>query len=267
MRWATTEDATAFLRTVTALLLREPVAHSPLLTEAGFLAARPATGALLGVLEDSGRPSAAFVHAPGHAVLLSALPAGAEAVGLPGLPALPWEVDGRDVDAIRSVLSRRGTPTRVSGRLALHTVADDVVPDPARIDAGGSARIADEGDRRLLTRWYSTLLGGLEGDATDLAFLVDEPLASGGAVLWERDGVARGVAVRTRPVAGVTKVTAAWSPDSSNYAAAAFVAATALARTEASTVVAVSRWGDESELLAAAGFRCSTERVLLDAVG
>lgn len=252
MAWSTTSDGSAFLAEAQGFLAADPVAHAGLLSEAGYLAARPDPAAVFGVLrDDAGSVVAAYVAAPRHPVLLSSHP--------PDLPSAEQiEVDSGDAHGLVVGGGWHGV-----GRIRLHRLTEDADPDPDRIDPDGSSRLADESDRVLLTGWYSRLLGGLDDDATDLAFLVDEPLSCGGAVLWEHRGEPVGVAVRARPVAGVTKVTAAWSPTDPAYADAAFLAACAVARVDAATVVAVDRPGADDSLLRSAGFVPEVERVLL----
>lgn len=262
MGWSTI-DADAFLGVAGDLLRQDLVAQAPLLSELGFLAAQRVAGAAFGVWSDAAdRVGAAYVVAPGHPVLLSRLPDGGAPVdGL--VVGLPWEVDVRDLPVVERRLSGRGLTTREGGALRLHRLADSARPEPASVDPRGRARIAREPDRALLERWYAELLGGLDDDATELSFLVDEPLDHGGAVLWEVDGVPVAVAVRTRVVAGVTKITAAWSPYEPRYADAAFVAACRAARESATTVVAVDRPGADDRLLRGVGFEVVAGRVLV----
>ncbi len=256
MIWSTTSDAGAFLAEATGFLAVDPVAHAGLLSEAGYLGARSDTAARFGVRrDDAGAVAAAFVAAPRHPMLISRCP-GTAVSDLP--PADALEVDARDVHHLID-----GGGWAEAGRVRLHRLRERADPDPRGVDPLGSARVAGDADRPLLAAWYSDLLRGLADDATDLAFLVDEPLSCGGAVLWKRRGTPLGVAVRTRPVSGVTKVTAAWSPTDPAYADAAFLAACAVARGGAATVVAVDRAGADDSLLRSAGFAPEAERVLL----
>lgn len=256
MAWSTESDAGSFLAEAGAFLATEPVAHAVLLSEAGYLAAHPHPAARFGVRRDvAGSVIATYVAAPRHPVLLSLHP-WSEAPDLP--PGEQLEVDARDAD----VLVRDGGG-QDAGRIRVHRLAGDAVPDPRRVEPDGVARLATEADRALLTQWYAGLLGGLDDDATDLAFLVDEPLSCGGAVLWMRRGEPVGVAVRTRVVVGVSRVTAAWSPHGASYADAAFLAACQVARADADVVVAVDRPGTDDSLLRSAGFAPEVERVLL----
>lgn len=270
MAWTTTDDARTFLDVATPLLVDDPVAHAAMLTEAAYLAARPDPQARLGVLRsEDGAVVAAFVRAPRHPAVLSRLGDGADDAVLCDVARvgpLPWEVDVRDRERVAAALAAHGVATVDAGRVVAYRLADDVAPDPRALDPDGAARVAVEADRALLTRWYGTLLGGLADDATDLAFLVDDPLSYGGAVLWEHAGTPRGVAVRKRSVAGVAKVTAAWSPDDERFARAAFLAACAAARTVAATVVAVARPERVSDAWhRSVGFVPTAERVLLTA--
>lgn len=257
------EDAEGLLAEAEELLLTDPVAHAPLISEAAFLAHHP-SAASFGVWRDAaGSVAAAFLRAPGHPALLTRpLPAAAlDDV----VVELPWEIDATDLDRVHEAFARRHVALREASRIRVHRLRPGAVPDPASIDAQGRARTAAMSDRPLLAAWYGRLLGGLDDDPTDLAYLVDEPLSHGGAMLWERDGEPVGATVATRPVLGVTKVTAAWSPDDRRYADAAFAAACAAARRRARTVVAVDRPGADDAPLRSLGFEVVAERVLLDA--
>jgi hypothetical protein len=260
--WAIGDDAVEFLDAAVPFLSLDATAHAPLLTEAAYLASRPQPGARFGVWE--GTFPAAFVHVPRHPVLLSAMPA--EPLELvAALPAaLPWEVGVEDVDAVAAALDREGGATAEGARIVMMRVADDAVLDPTALDPDGQAHVATGTDGPLLAQWYGTLLASLDDDATDLAFLVDEPLSYAGALLWLNRGEPVGVAIRTRSAGGVTKVTAAWSPVDDRYAEAAFVAACDAARAVAEHVVAVARPGSAVEdRYLSLGLVRAAERVLL----
>ncbi|HET7902802.1 MAG TPA: hypothetical protein VFL59_16575 [Candidatus Nanopelagicales bacterium] len=262
MAWAIGDDAVEFLDAAVPFLSLDAAAHAPLLTEAAYLASRPQPGARFGVWD--GAVPAAFVHVPRHPVLLSALPA--EPVELvAALPAaLPWEVRVEDVAAVAAALVRERGASAEAARIVVMRVAADAVLDPTAVDPEGAARVATGTDGPLLAQWYGTLLASLDDDATDLAFLVDEPLSYAGALLWLNRGEPVGVAIRTRVAGGVTKVTAAWSPVDDRYAEAAFVAACAAARAVADHVVAMARPGSAiEERYRALGLVPAAERVLL----
>ncbi len=64
-------------------------------------------------------------------------------------------------------------------------------------------------------------------DASDLAYVIDDPLDYGGITVWEVDGVPVAMAGRSRVVAGMTRVGATYAPGGDRYGQAVFAAACA----------------------------------------
>ena len=79
---------------------------------------------------------------------------------------------------------------------------------PTAPSCAGRPRIAEPADEPMLHRWFDELMAGLPGDPSDRAYVVDDPLAAGGLVLWEVDGEAVAMCSRSRELATVRRVRA-----------------------------------------------------------
>ena len=110
----------------------------------------------------------------------------------------------------------------------------------------------------MLHRWFDELMAGLAGDPSDRAYVVDDPLAAGGLVLWEVDGRCRSrCAAAAGSLADTVRMGACYAPGGeAAYVEAAFGAAAVEARRHARHVTVLAATGDEQEeaRLAAAGF-------------
>ena len=223
-------DVEAFWGAAGDFLEAGAVEHTVLLTEAAYLRRRPdvAEGARFGWWRPGGRAvEAVFLRAPRHAPELSVLDdataVGALADALPELSELA--VDARNADTIKDAWERRGVELAPRQRRTLYRLTDFRPPEPPP----GRARPATIDDRPLLIEWYEQLMARFPDDRSDLAYVVDEPLADGGLTLWEVDGAPVAMAGRTKVVAGMTRVGGVHAPHNYRHGDAALAAACATA--------------------------------------
>jgi hypothetical protein len=264
--WSISSDVHAFLAAAGGFLEADPVAHTVLLTEAAYLAARPHAGddQRYGWWRPDGRGpvEAALLQAPRHPPILSTMPATAlESLVdlLPDLP--PIGVDGRLVGSAVAAWRRRGTRLAERSRINLHRLGDLRAPAPP----AGRARVATLADRDLLVTWYERLMAAFPDDPSDLAYVVDDPIGYGGITLWEVDGTPTAMAGRSRLVAGMVRMGAVYAPedpdDHHGHARAALVAACAAAQAVARDVLIFSGPGDDA--YRSIGFEPVLDRVML----
>ncbi len=262
MTWRTTTDAAHLLRVAGACLASDPVAHTPLLTEADhWRRSGTVPGARGGWWEADGRVGAAWVHLPGHPPLCSVLPPDSvdslvDALGDEEALA----VDSRDVQSVLAAWRLRDADASVGRRipiLRLAALRDRPAPE-------GAARIAGDADRGLLHDWFSEFRRRAPEDPSDRAYVVDHPLDDGAVLLWEVDGRPLAMASRTPTVAGVTRLGLAFQPAPGHEAAdAAFHAACVEAPRRAGHVVVLGGSAEATAALTDLGFEQAAERVLL----
>ena len=270
MAWTQTTDAAELWRHAGPWLGEHPVENAPLLAEVAHLLATDAAPRGLGCgwwSDDAGAVGGAYVRAPRHDPLLTRMPRAAldelaslltrpDAVGVPGVIA-------DDVVAAWAATGTRLAPARAFTVHALEEL-------PAQPSCAGRARIAEPGDRALLHGWFDQLMAGLPGDPSDRAYVVDDPLAARGLVLWEVDGDPVAMCSRSRVLADTVRMGACHAPGGeAAYVEAAFGAAAVEARRHARHVTVLAATGDEQEAarLTAAGFVPAATRVLLRASG
>jgi hypothetical protein len=267
-----TDDIAAFVGEAGGYLSQAPVDHSALLTEAAYLQALPAmSDGRFGWWREAGQDvSGAYVQAPRHLPVLSRMSrsalaeltdplAGAERVGL----------DARDADDLVAAWGSRGVGLHEAGRIAVLRLGGPVAPPDAGPDRGGRARTADRSDAPMLTEWFGALMAGLPDDASDLAYVVGDPLTYGGITVWEVDGRPVAMAGRSRLVAGMVRLGPVFAPGrEAAYERAAFAAACVRAREIASDVLVFTDPSDqqESAALRRLGFDHVAERVILTVV-
>jgi hypothetical protein len=272
--WTQTADAAELWRLAGPWLGEHPVENAPLLAELAHLLATDAAPQGLACgwwSDDSGVVGGAYVQAPRHNPLLTRMTRAAldklvaldarrsarmAAVGVPGVVAedvvQAWAAAGTTLTPARSF-----TVHALEGRPAAPTCA-------------GRSRVAEPADEPMLHRWFDELMAGLPGDPSDRAYVVDDPLAAGGLVLWEVDGDAVAMCSRSRALADTVRMGASYAPGGeAAYVQAAFGAAAVEARRHARHVTVLAVTGDEHEeaRLAAAGFVPAATRVLLTAPG
>ena len=271
MTWAQTTDAAELWRRAGACLGERPVENAPLLAEVAHLLATDSApeGLACGWWSDgSGAVGGAYVRAPRHNPLLTRMPraaldelvpllgTSADAVGVPSVVAA-------DVVGAWAAAGTRLTPAR---SFTVH-VLEGRPPAPS---CAGRPRIAGPADEAKLHRWFDALMAGLPGDPSERAYVVDDPLAAGGLVLWEVDGDPVAMCSHSRVLADTVRMGACYAPGGeAAYVEAVFGAAAVEARRHARHVTVLAATGEEQEeaRLAAAGFVPAATRVLLTAPG
>ncbi len=207
--------------------------------------------------------SGAFLRAPRHPPVLTPLPDAAVEELVAVLP-----VDGgvgcdvTTVDAALSAWERAGVLLGPRYRLVIHRLDAPRMPPPAE----GSGRLAGGDDRALLHEWFDALMAAHPGDPSDRTYVVDDPLAEKRIVLWEVDGVPAAMAGWSRPIAGMTRVGAAYAPSGDPLVEAAVLgAASEAAAAVANDVLVLAATSDRDGIarLAALGYRAVRERVML----
>ncbi|MEZ0580732.1 hypothetical protein [Nocardioides sp. MH1] len=266
MPWSITSDVRELLASAGEFLAASPVEHTPLLTEAAYLARRPRPDEdqSYGWWTDSGGAVAgAFVRAPHHPPVLTPMPDAA----VDGLVAV-LDVDGgvgcdvTTVDRVEEVWAREGVSLRPRQRLVIHRLGTFRAPAPT----AGMSRTADRDDRALLHRWFDELMAAHPGDPSDREYVVDDPLDDGRIVLWEVEGVPVAMAGHTRPLHGMTRVGAVHVSSGDPRVETAVLAAACVKAAEVADQVLVLAGTTDREgtaRLAALGYRAVRERVLL----
>ncbi|MET7733002.1 GNAT family N-acetyltransferase [Streptomyces sp. NPDC005402] len=241
--WHITEDLDAFLSRAGDFLHARPDLHTVLLTVTDGLRTRGlhaygSEAPFFGLLEEGGRVCGACFRTPPHRLYLTPLNAARTDALAAHLVAL-----GR---AVPGVGGEAGTAAAFAEAWQRHTGAAPVpyrrqrlyrlgaltVPRPA---PEGRARIAEEGDRELLVRWFGEFSRDIgESESMPAESWADARLAYGGVTLWEApDGTPLAMAGLTPPVAGQIRVTPVYTPAplrGRGYAGAATAEVSRLAR-------------------------------------
>ncbi|UMG92362.1 hypothetical protein [Nocardioides sp. TF02-7] len=256
--WHTTTDVTTFCDRALGFLAADPVAGTVLLTEATYLRRHPEPRAEQRYgwwTDEAGAVTAAFLQAPRHAPLVSPAPEAAlrslPAV-LPRPPAIG--VDGRYVDRAVAAWGAAGHDLAPRARIRVLRLAGLVAHPPA---TAGRPRVATAADRELLADWFGRFRRAHPEDPSDLAFVVDDPLAHGAVLLWEVGEEPVAMCSRTPVVAGMTRIGLTYSPSGDPAAEGDLLAAAcAAAAEEAATVLALAPAvdADALERLARVGF-------------
>jgi predicted GNAT family acetyltransferase len=241
--WHTTDDLDAFLSRAGDFLRSRPDLHTVLLTVTESLRTRglDAYGdeaPVFGLLEEGGSVRGAYFRTPPHRLCVTpltvtradSLAAHLEAVGraVPGVGA-----EAGTAAAFAEAWRRRtGTTPVPHRRQRLYRLGTLTVPRPV---PEGRARIAQEGDRELLARWFAEFSRDVgESEGMRAESWADARLAHGGAVLWESpDGTPVSLAGLTPQVAGQIRVAPVYTPAplrGRGYAGAATVEVSRLAQ-------------------------------------
>ncbi|MEU6274982.1 GNAT family N-acetyltransferase [Streptomyces populi] len=220
--WQLTHDLDAFLARAGDFLRSRPAQHTVALTVTDGLRRR-GTGLygegapVFGVLEQDGAVRAAFFRTPPYRLNVTSLDErGARALAelladagseVPGILA-----DTGTAEAFAEAWRRRTGARAVPGRSErLYRLGELAVPEPA---PPGRPRVADEGDRDLLARWYTEFAEAIgEGGHHDPGAWAEDRISYGGITLWETpDGVPVAMAGVTPPVAGQVRVAPVYTP-------------------------------------------------------
>lgn len=171
-----------------------------------------------------GRVDGALVWTPPRPPVVGVIPA--EAVG--PLAEVLVEAGARGINAERNVAEavaeawRRdhGVKGAVVMEQRLHRLVELISPDPA---PPGRPRIATADDRALAMAWMNAFYRDVNLPSGDTAQAVDDLLSYSGLTLWEVDGTPVSMAGAMPLVAGTTRITLVYTPDSMRgrgYAAA-----------------------------------------------
>ena len=221
MAWFLSADLGDYLGAAGGFLRSRPAEHTILLGAAetvrvkgpGAFGGPPVFGWWQG---PGGAVTAAFLHTPPFAVVLTSMPAevAAELAGL--LAARGGRVSGVNADttaggAFASAWRQRtGQETVVWMRTRLYGLGTLRPPEPA---AEGRARVAGPADRGLVIAWCEAFHREAEpGPRGDLELMVDDRLGFGGFTLWEAGGQPVSLAGLSRPVAGQARVGPVYTP-------------------------------------------------------
>jgi len=238
------------------------------LTEARFwsrLPGQPVEG-LFGWWVERSEVEAAFVHLPDHAVICSRLSRSA-ATDLAG--AVPDAdcvgVEATEVEAVTDAFAAQG---RVFQPAASMTLLRLHAPVRARAVPDGRPRLAERRDLPVLRAWFKLFQQRHPEDRSHVDFVIDQPLADEGVMVWEHRGQPAAMASRTPQVAGMVRMGLAFQPTKGTaYAAAAFDAACADAARAAETVLVLSGTQEDTATYTSLGFVTVLDRVVLrDAV-
>ncbi|MFI7540151.1 GNAT family N-acetyltransferase [Actinoplanes sp. NPDC049599] len=213
MAWRITEDVEEFLAGAGDFLRARPVEHTLLLTIADTVRLRgPHTyGAgtpVFGWCDDG-----VFVRTPPRGAVLSGMPADA-ATALAGsladtdLPSVGGPEPATEAFAAEWHRLTGATP-RVADRQRLYRLAELT---PAEPPPPGAGRVAGPADRDLLVDWMTTFQRDLGDQPHRTAEGIDDTLSYGGLLLWEDAGRPVSMAGVTRPLDGMVRVTAVYTP-------------------------------------------------------
>ncbi|MFB8087198.1 GNAT family N-acetyltransferase [Streptomyces sp. NPDC055992] len=236
--WRSLPDVHSFLDRAGGFLRSRPALHTVHLTVTEALRARGprAYGGgepVFGVLERGGEVRAAYFRTPPYRMAVTPLTpeeAGALAAHLEGLGD---DVSGVNADRETSAAFaeawrvRTGVEPRLHERTRLYRLGELQRPEPA---PEGRGRVAGEGDRELLMRWYAGFVRDIGGGGFhDPGVWADRRIADRSITLWETpDGVPVSMAGLTPLVAGQIRVAPVYTPDGlrgRGYAGAATVEA------------------------------------------
>jgi hypothetical protein len=222
MTWTISGDLAEFDATAGEFTASDPVSNTIILAAAAALRASGPrlfgpVPPLFGWWRPPGGPvGGAFLHTPPYPILITKLPADEAAAELArDLADRGWQLPGitaRETEAAPFAAAwslRTGAWATRTGERRLFRLEALARPLPF---PAGSARVAGDGDRRLLEEW-SAAFGAEVGDPyTDAAADVSQRLGYGGLTLWERDELPVSLAGVTRRAAGVVRVGPVYTP-------------------------------------------------------
>ena len=264
MTWEATTEVGRFLAHAGSFLDADPVANNVLLTEARFWSrlSSPAPGARFGWWIEGEEVSAAFVQIPDHATVCSPLPA-SSAASLPPVLANASHLGVQAGDVAAVTASWRAHSQVLTPRARLTLLRLDQLR--ARALPEGIARRAGASDLPLLRSWFSLFQQRHPDDFSHVEFVVDQPLADGGVLVWEVEGRPMAMASRTPRTAGMVRMGLAFQPtEGTTYADAAFDVACEEAARIADHVLVLSGTDESTATLTFRGFAPVLDRVVLE---
>ena len=220
--WLRLPDVHAFLDRAGGFLRSRPDLHTVPLTVTEGLRVRGSQvygdeEPVFGVLERDGEVRAAYFRTPPYRMAVTplmpeeagSLAAHLEDVGdeVPGINA----DNGTSVAFAEAWRARTGAEPRLHERMRLYRLGQLRRPEPA---PEGRARVAGEGDRELLARWYAEFVRDIGGGGyRDPASWADAHIADRRITLWETpDGTPVSMAGMTSLVAGQIRVAPVYTP-------------------------------------------------------
>ena len=241
--WHSTGDLDEFLTRAGDFLRSRPDLHTVVLTVTEGLRTRglDAYGdqaPSFGLLEEDGQVCGAYFRTPPHRLYLTPLTAARADSLAAHLQDLGRSVPGVGAEAATAAdfaeawRRRTGATPVPHSRQRLYRLGTLTVPRPV---PEGRARIAQEGDRELLARWFAQFSKDVgESQSMRAESWADARLAYDGAVLWESpEGTPVSLAGLTPLVAGQIRVAPVYTPAplrARGYAGAATVEVSRLAR-------------------------------------
>ncbi|MFJ4204697.1 GNAT family N-acetyltransferase [Streptomyces sviceus] len=241
--WHSTDDLDEFLTRAGDFLHSRPDLHTVVLTVTESLRTRGLRAygdeaPLFGLLEEDGSVRGACFRTPPHRLHVTPLTTARADSLAAHLTALGQAVPGVGAEAATAAdfaeawRRRTGATPVPHRRQRLYRLGTLTVPRPA---PEGRARIAQEGDRELLARWYGEFSRDVgESESMRAESWADARLAHGGVTLWQApDGTPLAMAGLTPLVAGQIRVAPVYTPAplrGRGYAGAATAEVSRLAR-------------------------------------
>ncbi|QFG25986.1 GNAT family N-acetyltransferase [Actinomadura sp. WMMB 499] len=216
MGWTLTRDLDAFLADAGAFLRAAPVVHTVALTATATMRAqRPGDreDVLFGRWTRAGRVEGVALWTPPRPPLLGCAPGAARELA----DALAGHGDVRGVHAAPGAAEaftdawrrRTGGEARVAMRQRLYRLGTLAAPEPP---PPGAPRIATAADRDVARTWVVAFSEEDEEHGPADPAMLDDRIATGGLVLWERAGTPVSMAARTRIIAGMSRVAPVYTP-------------------------------------------------------
>ncbi|WP_329026327.1 GNAT family N-acetyltransferase [Streptomyces sp. NBC_01423] len=220
--WLRPPDVHDFLDRAGAFLRSRPALHTVALTVTEGLRVRGAKvygneAPVFGVLERGGVVRAAYFRTPPYPLAVTPLTAEEARSLVAHLVDVGDDVAGVNAESGTAAAfaeawrGRTGVEPRLHERTRLYRLGELRRPEPV---PEGRVRVAGEGDRELLARWYVEFVRDIGGGGhRDPGAWADTHIADGLIRLWETpDGVPVSMAGTTAKVAGQIRVAAVYTP-------------------------------------------------------
>lgn len=220
--WHSTHDLDEFLTRAGDFLHSRPVLHTVVLTVTEGLRTRGLhvygdEAPLFGLLEEDGSVRGAYFRTPPYRLYLTPLTTARADSLAAHLTALGQAVPGVGAEAATAAdfaeAWRRRTGAEVVPYQRQRLYRLDALAEPEPVPQG-RPRIAGEGDRELLVRWFGEFSRDVgESESVRAEPWADARLAYGGVTLWEApDGTPVSMAGLTPLVAGQIRVAPVYTP-------------------------------------------------------